>query len=79
MMAYFGLREWSFENTNISRLASDVRRQYGPNSGDNINLEFELSTIDWEDYFLNYLPGIKRYVFKESLADNEQCRKHYTR
>lgn len=42
-------------------------------------LEFDMRTIDWDDYFSHYLPGIKRYFFKESIPDNKICIKHYRR
>lgn len=43
------------------------------------SLEFDMRTIDWDDYFSHYLPGIKKYVFKESIPANKTCIKHYRR
>lgn len=43
------------------------------------NLEFDMQTIDWNEYFLNYLPGIKRYFFKEHLTNNEINVKRYAK
>lgn len=79
MMSYFGLREWDFENTNIDRLSAEIRSLTENNGVDNTNLEFDMKTIDWEEYFVNYLPGIKKYVFKENSTNNEKCLRHYTR
>lgn len=31
------------------------------------SLQFDLRTIDWNEYFDHYLPGIKKYIFKEAL------------
>lgn len=41
------------------------------------SLEFDMRTIDWKEYFYHYLPGIKKYFFKESV--NEKCVKHVRR
>lgn len=43
------------------------------------DLEFDLKTIDWDAYFFNYLPGIKKYFFKEHLNDNGKTVAHYNR
>lgn len=62
----------------------DSRHVYGKNS-DCLNLqphtylEFDMRTIDWDEYFFHYLPGIKKYFFKERLTDNAKCIKHYRR
>lgn len=80
MMSYFGLREWQFENTNIDRLASEIKKQGGSNKFlHGANLEFDMQTIDWDEYFFHYLPGIKKYFFKEKPSDNATSLKHYTR
>lgn len=73
MMSYFGLRDWKFENSNIINL-STVLQQGHKNS-----LEFDMGTIDWNEYFLFYLPGIKKYFFKESYSQIKESRKHYQR
>lgn len=43
------------------------------------DLEFDMRTINWNEYFYHYLPGIKKYFFKEKLSGNERCKRHYTR
>lgn len=40
-------------------------------------LEFDMQTINWDEYFFHYLPGIKKYFFKET--DTKKCLKHYGR
>lgn len=42
-------------------------------------LEFDMRTINWDEYFYHYLPGIKKYFFKEKLTGNERCKRHYAR
>lgn len=41
-------------------------------------LEFDMRTIDWDEYFFHYLPGIKKYFFKEPVCDKKAI-KHYGR
>lgn len=88
MMSYFGLREWQYQNSNIDQLSTILRNQYrnGYNDKDphkthlkHPDLEFDMRTINWNDYFYHYLPGIKKYFFKEKLTGNERCKKHYAR
>lgn len=78
MMSYFGLNDWDFGNQNMARLALDVREAECRKSLRGSTLEFDLNSIDWDDYFVEYLPGIKKYVFKEKKADEKSCRR-YTR
>lgn len=41
------------------------------------SLEFDMRTINWKEYFFHYLPGIKKYFFKEPVT--EKCVKHVRR
>lgn len=89
MMSYFGLREWEFDNSNIDRLSSAIKSQQKmeaiPNGIHNgpvpsqmgSDLEFDMKTINWNEYFYNYLPGIKKYFFKEKVSYSSK--KHYSR
>lgn len=74
MMSYFGLRDWNFQNDNIDALSVTIQQSARANS-----LEFDMKTIDWKEYFLFYLPGIKKYFFKENYSLIQQSRKHYQR
>lgn len=74
MMSYFGLRDWHFRNANVHSLSQALRQQ-----PINCDLPFDMATINWEEYFLSYLPGIKKYFFKESYSNLEHSRKHYER
>jgi alcohol-forming fatty acyl-CoA reductase len=59
-MSYFGLREWQFENQNVTRLWQVLKCQGVQ------QLEFDLSTVDWHQYFRNYMPGIRTFYLKET-------------
>uniref|UniRef100_A0AAG5DLI7 Fatty acyl-CoA reductase C-terminal domain-containing protein n=1 Tax=Anopheles atroparvus TaxID=41427 RepID=A0AAG5DLI7_ANOAO len=58
-MSYFGLREWNMVNDNVVRL----RTLLSP--AEARLLEFDLATVDWNEYFRAYIPGIRRYVLGE--------------
>lgn len=49
----------------------------GQRDGKIVDLEFDMRTIDWNEYFYHYLPGIKKYFFKERLTN--KCSNHYKR
>lgn len=40
------------------------------------SLEFDIRTIDWDEYFRHYFPGIKRYFFKDPMPEKEKCIKN---
>uniref|UniRef100_A0A182SG80 Fatty acyl-CoA reductase C-terminal domain-containing protein n=1 Tax=Anopheles maculatus TaxID=74869 RepID=A0A182SG80_9DIPT len=65
-MAYFGLREWHIANENVVRL----RTLLTPTEAS--MLEFDLSTIDWDEYFQSYIPGIRRYFLAEPEQHKER-------
>ncbi|KAJ6643840.1 putative fatty acyl-CoA reductase, partial [Pseudolycoriella hygida] len=68
MMSYFGLREWHFENTNIQKMSGNLQAK------DKNDLQFNIDNIDWIEYFHYYLPGIKKYLFKENSVDVRRSR-----
>jgi Male sterility protein len=75
MMSYFGTREWNFKNENIRRLINETKK-FEFSRG---HLNFDIESIDWKEYFTNYIPGIKRYFFKESCENVEKLQVSYER
>lgn len=66
-MSFFGTREWHFQNKNIEALVEktkDFKFQRGC-------LDFDIRNINWNEFFRNYIPGIKRYFFKEDIDDRK--------
>ncbi|XP_052749116.1 fatty acyl-CoA reductase wat-like [Galleria mellonella] len=60
LLTYFCMREISFCNRNTRELwqkTSDSDKQLFP---------FSMKEMSWDDYFEEYLAGIRRYIFKES-------------
>lgn len=60
VLKYFCTTEIEFCNRRTRELwdkTSDLDKQIFP---------FSMSDVDWKDYFYDYIPGIRRYLFKES-------------
>lgn len=75
MMSYFGLRDWKFCNNNVlqlNKLISYRNRQL-------YSLDFEMEKINWSEYFRHYIPGIKKYHFKEDVKNLQKSQMHYKR
>lgn len=67
----------SMQNNGITHKNCTIDKEWNQNS--KTCLEFDMRTIDWDEYFFHYLPGIKKYFFKESVIDNRKSIKHYGR
>lgn len=73
-MSFYGLRDWKIENTNVQKLSSRVNAM--KNSA---LLQFDMKAIAWEEYFKTYIPGIKKYYFKEDPAKSAEVALKYKR
>jgi hypothetical protein len=73
IMSFFGLREWNFGNRNVQALL-DKTKTFRERRGD---LEFDMRKINWHEYFRNYIPGIKRYYFKENATNVKRLAAYY--
>lgn len=75
-MSYFGLRRWDFANDNVIKLNSVIE---GSRSLRDI-LQFHGKTIDWPEFFKNFIPGIQQYYFKVTCPRvHGKCRQLYRR
>ncbi|XP_055687402.1 fatty acyl-CoA reductase wat isoform X2 [Lutzomyia longipalpis] len=73
IMSYFGLRDWKFSNDNIrymNQLISHRNRQH-------YSLDFEMEHINWDEYFRHYIPGIRKFHFREDPGNVRKARVHY--
>lgn len=72
-MSFFGLRQWSFGNTNIQSLVHKTKKfQYKFGT-----LDFDMRCINWNEFFCNYVPGIKRCFFKENCKNVKSLQSTY--
>ena len=70
---YFTQREWTWSTTNHTRLWNSMTEE------EKKTYNFDVSDLDWNDYYSNYLEGIRKFIFKEDLAKMPQARQRYKR
>lgn len=59
MISYFATREWQFKNDRVQALW----RRLGPK--DQQAFHFDISSLDWDSYFNDYIVGMRLHMFKE--------------
>lgn len=75
-MAYFGLRRWDFSNANIVKLNTVIEQSRSLRD----ILQFHSRTVDWSEFFKQFIPGVQKYYFKVTSGKvHSQCRKVYKR
>lgn len=55
----FNARQWAFGNQNMKRLVEETKHFKFKRGEHN----FDWLTIDWDEFFKNFIPGINRFVF----------------
>ncbi|KAL7042699.1 hypothetical protein ACKWTF_001249 [Chironomus riparius] len=73
IMSFFGLREWNFGNRNIQMLLEKTKK-FSYQRG---SFDFDMRKINWTEYFRNFIPGIKRYYFKENAGSVKRIAAYY--
>lgn len=68
VIAYFATREWRFGNGNVRAMWQRL------NSKDQETFFFDISSLDWDSYFRNYVLGMRQHMFKEDLNNLEDAR-----
>ncbi|XP_045457865.1 fatty acyl-CoA reductase wat-like [Melitaea cinxia] len=58
---YFGLREWKFSNDNTQNLFKEL------SDVDKRTFNFDVSSLDWKEYFKIYVKGLRQYILTDSL------------
>lgn len=61
VLAYFALKQWKFYNKNTQNLFSELCE------ADKKLFDFDMSKLDWNDYFYSYVRGIRVYLLKDPL------------
>jgi hypothetical protein len=73
VLAYFALKQWKFFNTNTQNLYGELCE------ADKHIFDFDLSSLDWSDYFYSYVRGIRVYLLKDPLETIPNGLKKHTR
>ena len=74
-MSFFTLVKFDFKSKNLPVLAAKVSKMKSYKS----QLDFDLRNVDWNDFYLNFLPGIKKYFFKENMNEANKIARSYQR
>lgn len=73
VLSYFALRQWKFHNTNTQNLYNDL------NEADKQMFGFDISSISWNEYFYNYVRGIRIFLLKDPIDTVPASLKKYSR
>lgn len=73
VLSFFTNKDWEYENGNIMALWEKMSSQ------DKKLFNFDMSTINWNEYFKHYIKGIRVYLFKDELNNVQTARIRYQR
>lgn len=62
-----------FTNNNVQRLWKKLGRR------DQEMFDFNMKTMDWEEYSHHYIKGMRLYLFKDDLSTLESAKKKWIR
>lgn len=69
VLSYFGTRQWNFQNENVARLVQKSKTfKYRPSD----KMEFDLSKVSWNKYFVTYWPGIQKHLDLQSRTKSSE-------
>lgn len=71
VLAAFTMNQWTFEDTNrrflMNQLMSDKDRAL---------FDFDISELDWLEFFKGYVMGVRSFLLKEPASNLEQARRN---
>ncbi|CAB3257590.1 unnamed protein product [Arctia plantaginis] len=73
VLAYFATRDWKFDNRNVKNLFKELC------DADKQIFDFNMETLDWNDYFYNYIRGVRVYLLKDPVETVPAGLKKYNR
>jgi fatty acyl-CoA reductase len=73
VISYFCTREWKFTNKNVQRLWEKL------NEDDRKLFDFDISVLDWDEYFYNYVRGVRMYLLKDDPSTLPQSLTRFKR
>ena len=66
---FFITKEWNFGQTNFLKVKA------AQSDKDKVTFNLDYSRIKWEEYFLAYYQGVKKYLMREDTSDLTKARK----
>ncbi|KAL1132366.1 hypothetical protein AAG570_010321 [Ranatra chinensis] len=73
VIVYFCSNEWRFHDGNIQMLWSNMP------DADKRLFNFDVKSIDWDQYLRVVVHGVRRFIFKESLDNLPEAKKRFYR
>lgn len=61
VIGYFATRQWKFHDENVKNLYTELC------DADKQMFDFDLSRLDWSNYFHDYVRGIRIYLLKDPM------------
>ncbi|CAH0712964.1 unnamed protein product, partial [Brenthis ino] len=71
VISFFAIREWKFHNKNTLNLLKEL------DDADKHIFNFDIGSFKWDEYFKDYLKGIRLYLLKDPLETIPQAKKKY--
>jgi alcohol-forming fatty acyl-CoA reductase len=72
-LEYFTTHQWKFHGDNVLSLLDALDEK------DRQHFQFDVRTIQWEDYVEKYVLGFRQFLFKQSPSSLEASRKRMTK
>ncbi|CRK97592.1 CLUMA_CG010977, isoform A [Clunio marinus] len=72
-LEYFTTHQWKFHGDNVVALLDALTQD------DRQNFQFDVRTIQWEDYVENYVLGFRQFLFKMNPSSLEASRRRMTK
>lgn len=74
VLSYFSMRSWTFNDDNTRSLIGRMSKL------DQSLFNFDISNLNWDDYFKRHVEGLVKYLLKDTDEDSlEKGRKHMRR
>jgi len=68
-LEYFTTHQWKFHGDNVLALLDALEEK------DRQQFQFDVRTIEWEDYVEKYVLGFRQFLFKQNPSSLEASRK----
>lgn len=72
-LEYFTTHQWKFHSDNLQMLLDSMRED------DRQEFQFDVRTIEWEDYVEKYVLGFRQFLFKQNPSSLEESRKRMSK
>lgn len=72
-LEYFTTHQWKFHGDNVLALLDALDEK------DRQQFQFDVRTIEWDDYVEKYVLGFRQFLFKQNPSSLEASRKRMTK